>query len=286
MHKHAMNYLKSLFFIAFLFCQATFAFYQPTPQDLVDLNKLKVQLTELTLNNNEDIRTYYSQIKILKNNYSFNWRLNYLLTELNSHLQTILQTKKQEEKILSKQTKQAFLQKYSGNIVWDVELSENCIGWYNTLDDIAFAHDFSTALLIATRYRESNCGYYLPHNLWGPFQITSKNYWSGEISEEVFFESVVDFIKFSQEKHNRYKNRNQEEKLLVNISYKTLSMTGIVRHGALYNGLSGYTVYWNALPLNPNYVFDNYTNDYSGASRNGLITQYLKVLEWELAEKY
>ncbi|MEI7557984.1 MAG: hypothetical protein WCJ45_04055 [bacterium] len=44
------------------------------------------------------------------------------------------------------------------------------------MDTISFANDFPTALTIATRYRETNCGYYLPGNGDGPFQILSKDY--------------------------------------------------------------------------------------------------------------
>ena len=41
---------------------------------------------------------------------------------------------------------------------------------------MSFANDFPTALTIAVWFRESTCGYYLPKNGDGPFQIVSKDY--------------------------------------------------------------------------------------------------------------
>ena len=68
-----------------------------------------------------------------------------------------------------------------------------------------FANNFPTALTIATRYRETHCGYYLPSNGDGPFQILSKDYGTGEINEDTFTQSIQDFIDFSKGKyaHNK-----------------------------------------------------------------------------------
>ena len=90
------------------------------------------------------------------------------------------------------------------DIMKDEPVSEYCIGRYNTLDDIAFTHDYPTAVLIATRYRETNCGYYLPRNGDGPFQIVNKDYGTGDIDEAAFVESVLDFVEFSKNKYSRY----------------------------------------------------------------------------------
>jgi hypothetical protein len=82
-----------------------------------------------------------------------------------------------------------------------VEISgtlDNCIGWYNTLDDISFAHNFPTALTMAVWYRETTCAYFLPSNGDGPFQILDKDYGTGEITSKIFVDTVVDFMEFTR----------------------------------------------------------------------------------------
>ncbi|MEI8090807.1 MAG: hypothetical protein WCG98_00665 [bacterium] len=75
------------------------------------------------------------------------------------------------------------------------------------LDTISFANNFPTALTIATRYREASCGYYLPSNGDGPFQILSKEYGTGQIDENLFTQTVQDFIDFSKAKRQQYKTK-------------------------------------------------------------------------------
>ena len=75
------------------------------------------------------------------------------------------------------------------------------------MDSISFANNFPTALMIATRYREANCGYYLPSNGDGPFQILSKDYGAGAITEAKFIQAMQDFIDFSKAKHLQYKTK-------------------------------------------------------------------------------
>jgi len=282
--------MKTIFvFIFILFValiQQTLATYQPNTEDIKKTIELKNQLSELTKDNNQDLWNYYYQIKNLYNTYKSDERLNYMLSELKSLLRNNLQVKKQEAKILSKQNKINFLNINSWNVFWDQAISENCIWWYNTLDDIAFSYDFSTALLVATRYVESSCGYYLPQNTWWPFQIISKNYWTWEISEEIFVQSVIDFIEFSKNKYNWYEERNKEDNLKINVDYKNLELSWIIRHWALYNWLSWYTVYGDILPLNPNYVFNNFGENFSGAKKNWLMAEFINILEREIINKY
>jgi len=57
---------------------------------------------------------------------------------------------------------------------------------------------------MAIRYREASCGYYLPSNGDGPFQIISKDYGTGEITENIFVQSIQDFINFSQSKYGAH----------------------------------------------------------------------------------
>jgi hypothetical protein len=75
------------------------------------------------------------------------------------------------------------------------------------MDTISFANNFPTALTIATRYREVTCGYYMPTNGDGPFQIVSKDYGTGQMTEAKFLQTIQDFIDFSKAKHLQYKTK-------------------------------------------------------------------------------
>lgn len=260
--------------------------YQPTDKDSATLVSLRTQLLDIIDDNNEDLRDFYYQIRNLQNKYSFDDRIDYMLTDLKNYLWTRIQVQKRAAKFESKATKQAFVDDYKWEIMKEKELDSNCIGRYNTLDDLAFSFDYPTAVLIATRYRETNCWYYLPSNGDGPFQVVGRDYGTGEITEEKFVQSVIDFIRFSKDKYSRYEGANSASWLIVNLSYTWFDMTGIVRHGALYNWLSWYTVYGDAQPLNPHYVRDNYTEEYSGALRFWLFPHTVRVLEWEMENEY
>ena len=156
---------------------------------------------------------------------------------------------------------------------------KNCTGWYKTLDDISFAYDFPTALTIAVWYKESSCAYYLPNNWDGPFQILSKDYGTGEITQKQFIQAVTDFLEFSKNKLARY-----EWQLSGELSYNSFDLTGVQNFAALYNWgtRSGNII----VPNNPKYIFDGYGEDYSWAKKYGIFPQMLKVLEWELENEY
>lgn len=256
------------------------ASYLPSTWDVQEVTKLKWQLDTVTQNNNENLRKFYNKTKILGKKFSFDERISWMLSQVNTFLYDRLYAKKNITTQLAKQFKSEFLVKYA---TWIQKLdlwSDNCTGRYNTIDNISFAYDFPTALTIATRYRESTCGYYLPSNNRWPFQITSKNYWNWEISEEIFTQTVTDFIVFTKSKYKNYEKVNSWEK--IKISYSDFDLTGLVRHWSLYNWLSGYTIYWNIVPLNPRYVFDNYGINFSWATKDGIISKFLKILDWEV----
>ena len=75
---------------------------------------------------------------------------------------------------------------------------------------------------------------------------------------------------------------NADDNLTIDLAYDAYSYTGILRHGALYNSLSGGTVYGEIQPTAPGYVFDNYGEAYSGKLRDGIMATFIKTLEWEL----
>ena len=258
--------------------------YTPTSQDLTHVRLLKTQLDSITTGDMKGKRDFYAQMKTLQEQFSTNEQVNYYMNELWLYLITEMNTEKAKVKILSKTTKQDFVDQYISGFSQDITTADTCTGWYNTMDTISFANNFPTALTIATRYREVNCGYYMPGNGDGPFQIISKDYGTGQITEATFLKAIQDFIDFSKAKYTQYKT-----KLWIKLTYTWVTWTWLVNHSALYNGgtitgsdASGYV----ATPNNPHYVFDGYGPDFTGALRYGLLPKFLKVLDWELKNNY
>ena len=83
--------------------------------------------------------------------------------------------------------KSDFLSQYQGSGLEASEvLSQNCIGWYQTLDNLSFAYDFPTALTIAVDIEKADVVFICQKNGDGPFQIVSKDYGNWTISKELF----------------------------------------------------------------------------------------------------
>lgn len=267
--------------LLFGFAHAT---YIPTSQDIAQITLLKTQFDTITSGVVKDKRDFYAQLKTLEEQFPNHQQLNYYLNELDGYLLTQVNIEKAKAKITSKTFKQDFVNTYSGWFSKEISTPDTCTGWYNTIDSISFANNFPTALTLATRYRETTCGYYMPANGDGPFQIISKDYGTGAITEAKFLQSVQDFIDFSKAKHLQYKT-----KLWIKLTYTWFDRTGLVNHAALYNGgtITGdATGGYIALPNNPHYVYDGYGENFSGATRYGLVPKFLKVLDWELKNSY
>lgn len=276
-----------LTWLVFWLAMSTFSFaYTPTEKDTQSLTSLKTQLDTIIGDNNIDLWNFYNQIVNLQADYSSNERLNYMFEDLKYHLysdkknKNALSKQKTDAKATSKDSKLEFLEEY--NTWYSIDLADslkNCTGRYKTLDDISFAYDFPTALTIAVWYKESSCAYYLPNNWDGPFQILSKDYGTGEITQKQFIQAVTDFLEFSKNKLARY-----EWQLSGELSYNSFDLTGVQNFAALYNwGIRSGNI---IVPNNPKYVFDGYGEDYSGVKKYGIFPQMLKVLEWELENEY
>lgn len=263
--------------------------YTPTTQDIVDVAMLSNKLGEITSGKNISLRNYYDQTRNLQTQYYWDERLNYMLWKIKDYLYEKIYTQKTKAKILSKSFKQEFLNEYLSGVMIDEESGVNCTWRYNTLDDMSFIYDLPTSLTTAIWYRETTCGYYLPKNGDGPFQIESKDYGTGQITSDVFIQSVEDFLVFAKNKINRYESVNKAQEntwYQINLSYTGFDLTGVVRFGALYNSLSGNTVYWNILPKRPWYVWDGYGEEYSWAVRYGVFSKMIKSLEREIKNAY
>ncbi len=272
-----MKKLCFSFIIIGLLCSLTFA-YEPTSRDVTAINSLRAQFDTISSGDMTIKWDFYIQLKNLKEQFSGHDKLDYYLDTLAAYHMSQINTEKSKAKNTSETSKQTFVNQYSG-VSKEITTADSCTGRYNTIDSISFANNFPTALTIATRYRESNCGYYLPENGDGPFQILSKEYGTGNITEGKFLTTIQDFIDFSKAKRTQYNS-----KLWINLTYTGFDMTGLVNHSALYNGgtISGNVV----LPIHPNYLYDGYTQEYSGATRYGLIPKFVKVLDRELKNTY
>lgn len=266
--------LLSLLLFSFSFA------YEPTAKDISDLNNLTGQLDVLVSWENIDLWWYYNQVVNLQNDYVGDERLNYMLWKIKDFLYNKISIQKTKEKVSSKSEKQEFLDLYNTGYASGVnDMMEKCVWWYNTLDDMSFSYNFPTALTIAVWYRETSCAYYLPNNWDWPFQIKSMDYWTGEITQKQFVWTVKDFLEFSKKKLDRY-----DGELSWNLSYNNFDMTWIVNFAALYNW---WTKSWNiVLPNNMKYTYDWYGEEYSGSARFWIVAETLRVLDWELKNKY
>ena len=254
------------------------ASYSITGDELKQVNANKIVISN---SSNYGLWDYYSQFAKWYQILKWDERLWTISKELMDYSYSLFSSRKQLLKQQSAWEKSKFLDEYKNNISIDVEFpADRCMWWYNTIDNISFANDFPTALTIAVWYRESFCAYYLPWNWDWPFQIVSKDYWTWEITEEIFKKTIQDFIDFSKRKIDNYNNRANDEYKKINLTYSWFDYTGVVNFAALYNGWTrtGGMVVPNA----PEYVFDGYGKDYNKSKKYGIYSMFLKVLDWEL----
>ena len=263
----------------FGFLWITSAAYTLTWDELRQFNSQKATISQAS---NYGLWSYYTQLwkwyDILKNDE----RLSTVSSGLRDYTYSQFDSRKKLAKQQYMSEKSEFLDEYR----WDIMMEENfpidnCVWWYNTIDNISFANDFPTALTLAVWYRESNCGYYLPSNGDGPFQIVSKNYGNGEITEEIFKQTVQDFIDFAKNKIDNYNNKANEEFPEIKLSYTWFDYTGVVSFAALYNWWT--RTGWMVQPNAPKYVFDGYWDKYSSAKKYWVFAAFLKILDWELS---
>jgi hypothetical protein len=253
--------------------------YNPTSWDIQQINTLKISLNKIISWNNQDLWSFYYQLKNLQNNFWSNPKLNYMLNDLKEDLYVQFYTKKNLAKQQSKDFKQTFVNNYISWVIIDSPIPWNCTWRYNTLDDMSFAYNIPTALTIATRYRETTCWYYLPGNGDWPFQILSKDYGTWQITEDIFIQSAQDFMWFTKSKQTQYKT-----KLWIKVTYTWFDWTWLANQWALYNG---WFISWNiVMPNAPKYLYDWYGIQYSWAVKYWLIPKFIKFLDREIKNKY
>ncbi|MDR0608169.1 MAG: hypothetical protein LBG52_07730 [Candidatus Peribacteria bacterium] len=274
-------FLLGILLFSFLFLLSSVSAYTPTDTDTKQLTDLKTTLSSVEAT---DLRKYYQQFAILQKAIANrDARLDYLLSNLRDWSYTQFTKKKDLVVQQSKPEKANFINQYLSGLLLTDPVYSNCVGRYNTLDNLSFANNFPTALTIATRYRESTCSYALPRNGDGPFQIVNKDYGTGAITEELFLQTVQDFLDFSRNKINRYNQRNAASGFNISLSYTGATQKDLLRFSALYNGISGASVYGDITPAAPKYFREGYKTDvWTGESKkDGMFAEYLKVVQWE-----
>ena len=262
----------------FGFVWITSAAYKLTGDDLQNFNSNKVTISQAS---DEGLWSYYTQLVKWYDILKQDERLATISSGLRDYAYSLFYSRKKLAKQQYIWEKANFLDEYAENIEMDEEFPiDKCIWRYNTIDNISFANNFPTALTIAIWYRESNCGYYLPANGDGPFQIVNKDYGSEEITEEVFKQTIQDFIDFSKRKIRSYNNKADDEYPEIVLTYTWFDYTWVVNFAALYN-------WWTrtggmVLPNAPKYIFDGYGEDYANAKKYWVLPAFLEVLAWEV----
>lgn len=219
-----------LIIVSLLFFGYSIASYIPTAQDKTQVSKLQTTLDNIIGKNNKDLRSYLDQIDILRSRFAVNTKIGYMLQELYEHLRVKLDLQKDAAKLASYNHKVEFLNQYSGDIIKTINEPDRCTRQYQLVDDLSFVYNQPTAVTLATRYRETTCRWYLPGNGDGPFQIVNKDYGSGELTQQLFKQTLIDYLEFAQNKFNRFERANSKSGLKIDLSYTGLNFTGIVRH--------------------------------------------------------
>ena len=276
--KNKIQILVLVLVAVFGFVWITNAAYSLTWDELKHFNSQKITISEAS---DYGVWSYYFQLSKWYDILKADERLWTISKNLRDYAYSLLDSRRNAAKQQSAASKSAFVDSYEDNISADIEFpEEKCTWWYNTIDNISFANNFPTALTIAVWYRESTCGYYLPSNGDGPFQIVSKDYWAWEITEDVFKQTIQDFIDFSKKKIDSYNKKADEEYPEINLSYTWFDFTGVVNYLALYNGWT--RTGWIVEPNAPEYIYDWYWEEHSGAKKYWTFPMFLKVLEWEI----
>jgi len=274
----------------FVFLGSHIYAYTPTPEDAQRTQSLITALDTFIAGDKEALWRFYSQILDIQDYFANDERMNYKISTIRDHLHQNLQQMKIPKLLDGKIHKDSFVYNYASGIIQDHSIPQRCRDRRQYMDDISFVYNLPTAITMATRYAESTCGFYLPiHPTYGsnwPFQIITKDYGTGEMTESLFRQTVQDFVWFAWSKINSYEKSNSKEWLKVNLTYDTFDFTWVVRFGALYNGLSWSTIKGDIQPMKRWYVFNNYEPAYASAVRHGLMPMFIKSLERELENVY
>ncbi len=167
-----------------------------------------------------------------------------------------------------------FYNKYGKNIISKKPISPLCLKKYDLIDSIAKKNDFPTELIIATWGMEHSCIFKNPSNWNWNFQIITRVYKPGKITDKQFAIQVQDFINFSK---NKWKFWERYKKTKVHLKYNDYDFASIRYHAAAYNWI------WNHL-ITSKYINWN-LNLKVPYKKDWITTRFLKVLDWEIKNK-
>jgi hypothetical protein len=218
--KHIYTYyipMKKIIASIIIVCSlqlVSFSFsYDPTPADAQRTQNLINTLDTFIDGDKEVLRRFYSQMLDIYDQFSRDPRMEYKISIIRDHLHAELQEMKMPHLLNGKLIKEEFVRLYEPNIIKEHSIPQRCRDRWQYLDDISFVHNLPTAITIATWYAESTCGFYLPihpsYGSNGPFQIITKDYGTGEMTEPLFRKTVQDFIDFTWAKINNYQRANR-----------------------------------------------------------------------------
>ncbi|GHW02628.1 hypothetical protein AGMMS50249_4140 [candidate division SR1 bacterium] len=276
--------LLFLFGLVFTLGVQTRAVYTPSATETQQLAAIKNTLNTVS---NSDLLGYYQQFASLAQQVAgHDEKLDYFLQNLRDYSYSQFSSQKNIAKQSARAGNADFVNELKDKLLIDGEISNSCLGYYNMIDNLSFANDFPTALSMAMRWRESTCGFVLPKNGDGPFQIVTKDYGTGEMTTQIFSQTLQDFFDFSKNKIQRYNNANSADGLAISLAYTGASLVDLLRFSALYNGLSGSTVYGDIQPAQPKYFREGYSNSiWTGeVKKDGILSTYIKALQWELKQ--
>ncbi len=189
-----------------------------------------------------------------------------------------------------KQKKKDFVEQlWSGIVTKSSWIPENCLRKYSFLNQLGVEQDFPTALIVATWWKEWSCRMSLPANGYGVFQITSHDYGTGDFGGAGLREQAQHFIDFARAKAAYYDKANLASGYTLELNYGQFDYRDLRNHAVLYNAIS-WTVRKEFLdPRRQDYVIGNLwsgANVTTGTISDGLVTRFVKLLEWEVNEFY
>ncbi len=176
------------------------------------------------------------------------------IASIRSSLRTKLDVAKTNEK---KDMMMNMLSTYrSGVTTKDSGLSSICKDRYQLVDDRSYAFNIPTPLVLATLDMESSCGWNKPANGDGVFQLIAKDYGTGTLTTGQWIMMMYDFSSLVSGKHARYHTANKLSKddcttkninltgttSPICLTYTSMDLDSIIKHGALYNGLANATI--------------------------------------------
>lgn len=246
------------------------------------LQKISKELENSNLS--PDQKYMYEQIQLeLQNIFQtyFSYKEEAPLTQEN--LQTIpesLPVPSPEEKTFLYKTE--FFAENGKNMLGEW-LPGRCFEHYDIVKTLAQKHNFPPQLVVAMWKIEWGCHMSNPKNGWGPFQITSQYYKPWKIGVGEFQDAVEKFIIFSKNKMSKFNASKKHQQKLgisqVSLSYEGYTIQDIRVYSALYNGITSNGALKTSKFINGN------LNKNLAASTDGTLTNFLKVLQWEISQK-